>query len=188
MDVAVKEENLSQAIGRGGQNVRLASQLTGWELNVMNEAQAVEKNESETRDLLNTFKERLGVDEDIASILVQEGFASLDEVAYVPADEMLAIEEFDEELVDELRERAKDALLTTAIAKEETDMSADLLEMEGMDEDLAFELSRRDVKSMEDLAEQSVDELMEIQGMSEQRAAALIMKAREPWFAEEKQE
>jgi N utilization substance protein A len=188
MDVAVKEENLSQAIGRGGQNVRLASQLTGWELNVMNESQAAEKSETETRDLLETFMEKLDVDEYVATILVQEGFASLDEVAYVPVAEMLTIDEFDEKLVDELRGRAKDALLTTAIAKEEPDFNKDLLEMEGMDDDLAFELGSRGIRCMEDLAEQSVDELMEIQGMDEQRAAALIMKAREPWFAEEKQE
>jgi N utilization substance protein A len=188
MDVAVKEENLSQAIGRGGQNVRLASQLTGWELNVMNEEQAAEKSESETRGLMDSFKDQLGVDEDIAAILVQEGFTSLDEVAYVPVNEMLAIEEFDEELVDELRVRAKDVLLTRAIASEENAVSDDLLAMEGMDDDLAFHLGSMGVKSMDDLAELSVDELMEIEGMDEQRAAALIMKAREPWFAEAEQE
>jgi N utilization substance protein A len=188
MDVAVKEENLSQAIGRGGQNVRLASQLTGWELNVMNEEQAAEKSESEARNLMESFMEQLGVDEDVATILVQEGFTSLDEVAYVPVAEMLAIEEFDEDLVNALRERAKDVLLTRAIAKEEDVVSQEVLEMEGMDDALAFHLAARGVLSMEDLAEQSVDELMEIEGMDEQRAAALIMKAREPWFAEEEQE
>lgn len=188
MDVAVKEENLSQAIGRGGQNVRLASQLSGWELNVMNEEQAVEKSESEARSLMEDFMNQLGVDEDIAAILVQEGFTSLDEVAYVPVQEMLSIEEFDEQLVDELRERAKDVLLTKAIASEENAVEDDLKEMEGMDEELAFALGARGVKAMDDLAELSVDELMEIEGMDEQRAAALIMKAREPWFAEESQE
>lgn len=188
MDVAVKEENLSQAIGRGGQNVRLASQLTGWELNVMNEEQAAEKSDTESRSLMESFMEKLGVDEDVAGILVQEGFTSLDEVAYVPVDEMLGIEEFDEELVTELRERAKDALLTSAIAREEDTVSADLLAMEGMDDDLAYRLAARGVVTMDDLAEQSVDELMEIEGMDEQRAAALIMKAREPWFAEAEQE
>ncbi len=188
MDVAVKEENLSQAIGRGGQNVRLASQLSGWELNVMNEEQAAEKGESEARGLMETFMEQLSVDEDIAVILVQEGFATLDEVAYVPANEMLAIEEFDEELVDELRGRAKDVLLTRAIASEEADVSQDLLEMEGMDNELAYKLGAAGVLSMVDLAEQSVDELMEIEGMDEQRAAALIMKAREPWFTEDAHE
>ena len=126
--------------------------------------------------------------EDIALILVQEGFTSLDEVAYVPLEEMLAIEEFDDELVTELRERAKDTLLTTAIAKEESSVSDDLAAMEGMDEELAYELAARDIVTMDDLAEQSVDELMEIKGMDEKRAAALIMKAREPWFAEEEQE
>jgi N utilization substance protein A len=130
----------------------------------------------------------LGVDDDIATILVQEGFTSLDEVAYVPLEEMLAIEEFDEELVTELRERAKDNLLTTAIAKEESTVSDDLATMEGMDDDLAYELAVRNIVTMEDLAEQSVDELMEIEGMDEKRAAALIMKAREPWFADEEQE
>ncbi len=187
MDVAVKEENLSQAIGRGGQNVRLASQLTGWELNVMNEEQAVDKGESESRALVERFMSRLGVDEDVATILAQEGFTSLDEVAYVPLDEMLAIEEFDEALVHELRERAKDTLLTNAIAKEESTVSEELVGMEGMDDDLAYLLSVRGLVTMDDLAEQSVDELMEIEGMDEQRAAALIMKAREPWFAEEEQ-
>ncbi len=188
MDVAVKEENLSQAIGRGGQNVRLASQLTGWELNVMNEEQAVDKGETESRVLVEKFMEQLGVDEDVASILVQEGFTSLDEIAYVPLDEMLAIEEFDEELVNELRERAKDTLLTSAIAKEESTVSEELAGMEGMDDDLAYQLAVRSLVTMDDLAEQSVDELMEIEGMDEQRAAALIMKAREPWFAKEDQE
>lgn len=188
MDVAVKEENLSQAIGRGGQNVRLASQLTGWELNVMNEEQAAEKSESESRGLMENFMNQLGVDEDIAMILVQEGFTTLDEVAYVPVNEMLAIEEFDEALVDELRERAKDVLLTRAIASEEAEVSQDLLDMEGMDSELAFKLAAAGVLTMEDLADQSVDDLMDIEGMEEQRAAALIMKAREPWFAEEAQE
>jgi N utilization substance protein A len=187
MDVAVKEENLSQAIGRGGQNVRLASKLTGWELNVMNQEQAAQKSEYETQRLIDSFTEQLGVDEEVAAILVQEGFSSVDEVAYVPVSEMLAIEEFDEALVNELRERAKDLLLTRAIASEETveaEPAEDLLTMEGMDEELAYLLASRGVVSMEDLAEQSVDELMEVEGMDEGRAAKLIMKAREPWFAE----
>jgi N utilization substance protein A len=188
MDVAVKEENLSQAIGRGGQNVRLASQLSGWELNVMNEEQAAEKSESEARSLIESFMEQLGVDEDIATILVQEGFTTLDEVAYVPVDEMLGIEEFDEELVNELRERAKDVLLTRAIAKEEPVVDTDLREMAGMDDELAFELAARGVVTMDDLAEQSVDELMEIAGVDEGKAAQLIMKAREPWFADAENE
>jgi len=188
MDLAVKEENLSQAIGRGGQNIRLASQLTGWELNVMSEQDAQDKAESETRTLIEQFMTQLGVDEEVATILVQEGFTTIDEVAYVPLQEMLAIEGFDQELVEELRNRAKDVLLTRALAKEESLPDAkpaeDLLAMEGMDEELAYVLAGRGIMTMEDLAEQSVDELVEIEGLSDERAAALIMTARAPWFAE----
>jgi N utilization substance protein A len=185
MDVAVKEENLSQAIGRNGQNVRLASQLSGWELNVMNEEQAAEKSEYEAYILMESFRSQLDVDETVAKILVDEGFTSLDEVAYVPVTEMLTIEEFDEELIEELRQRAKDALLTKAIAKEEVQgITPELLALEGMDNNLAFELVAHGITTLDDLAEQSVGELMEIEGMEEQRAAALIMKAREPWFAD----
>jgi len=186
MDVAVKEENLSQAIGRGGQNVRLASQLTGWELNVMNEDEAAAKSDQEAHKLIESFMEQLDVDEEVAAVLVEEGFSSVDEVAYVPLAEMLAIREFDEETVSLLRERAKDVLLTRAIASEESldqEPADDLLSMEGMDEALAFTLARKGVVTMEDLAEQSVDELTEIAGLDEERAASLIMKAREPWFA-----
>ena len=187
MDVAVQDENLSQAIGRGGQNVRLASQLTGWELNVMSEDQAAEKSEQEARQFVESFMGNLDVDEEVATILVQEGFTTLDEVAYVPAQEMLAIEEFDEEIVNELRERAKDVLLTRAIASEEElegEPEEDLLTMDGMERALAFLLAKRGIRSMEDLAEQSVDELLEIEGIDEQRAGQLIMTARAPWFAE----
>jgi len=187
MDVIVREENFAQAVGRGGQNVRLASQLTGWELNLMTEVQSQQKNEEESQRLVNTFMEQLGVDEDIATILVQEGFTAVDEVAYVPVAEMLAVEEFDEELVAALRDRAKDVLLTRAIAREEDLESApapELLNLEGMDRRLAYAMAQRGVKTLEDLADQSVDELMEIEGMDEARAAKLIMKAREPWFAE----
>jgi N utilization substance protein A len=191
MDVAVKEENLSQAIGKGGQNVRLASQLTGWELNVMNEDEAAEKSEAEARTLIEEFMTQLDVDEEIAAILVQEGFSSIDEVAYVPLNEMLGIEEFDEGVVNELRERAKDVLLTRAIANEEalaqTTPAEDLLTMDGMDPGLAYELARRGIVTMEDLAEQSVDDLMEIDDMDEERAGQLIMTARAPWFAEDEQ-
>lgn len=191
MDVAVKDENLSQAIGRGGQNVRLASSLTGWDLNVMSEDQAAEKNEGETKAYVERFMEQLDVDEEVAVILVQEGFTTIDEIAYVPLPEMLEIEEFDEDMVNELRERAKDALLTRAIAKEEdfpdAEPAKDLIEMDGMDEVLAKVLASRGVISMEDLAEQSVDELMEIQGMSEERAGQLIMTARAPWFEDVQQ-
>ncbi|WP_316365437.1 transcription termination factor NusA [Candidatus Thiodiazotropha sp. CDECU1] len=188
MDVAVSEENLSQAIGRGGQNVRLASQLSGWELNVMDEAQAAEKSESEAKGFMDNFMEQLDVDEDVAAILVQEGFTSVDEVAYVPIEEMLTIEEFDEDLINELRNRAKDFLLTRAIANEEAfrEPADDLLTMQGMDKQLAFKLAGKGVVTMEDLAEQSIDDLMEIDGMDEDRAGELIMTARAPWFEEAK--
>jgi N utilization substance protein A len=191
MDVAVNEENLSQAIGRGGQNVRLASQLTGWELNVMSEEDAAAKSEQEARRLVETFMEQLGVDEDVAAVLVEEGFSTVDEVAYVPLAEMLAIREFDEDLVNLLRERAKDVLLTRAIAREESldaQPADDLVAMEGMDEALAFTLARGGVVTMDDLAEQSVDELVELASIDAERAAQLIMKAREPWFAQAEQD
>jgi len=191
MDVAVKEENLSQAIGRGGQNVRLASQLTGWELNVMNEEEAAAKSEQEAGRLVQTFMDLLHVSEDVASVLVEEGFSTVDEVAYVPMTEMMAIREFDEGTVNLLRDRAKDVLLTRAIASEESldsEPAEDLLQMDGMDEALALRLAHNGVVTMEDLAEQSVDELTEIAGVDKERAAALIMKAREPWFAEPQNE
>ena len=185
MDVAVREDNLSQAIGRGGQNVRLASLLTGWELNVMDENQAAEKSREEAVKFVQAFMQDLDVDEEVASILVQEGFTSLDEVAYVPIEEMLAIDEFDEDIVNELRDRASDALLTRAIASEEeleVESQEDLLTMEGMDEELAYKLAGIGIATMEDLAEQSTDDLLEIEGMDEKRAAELIMTARAPWF------
>jgi len=189
MDVAVGEDQLSQAIGRGGQNVRLASQLTGWELNVMTESQADEKSEAEAESLQAMFRDQLDVDDDVAAILVQEGFSSIEEVAYVPVQEMLAVEEFDEQLVEELRNRAKDVLITRAIATEERtgapELAADLLEMEGMDEPLAHTLASHGIITMEDLAEQSVDELAEIAGLDSERAGKLIMTARAPWFANE---
>ncbi len=189
MDLAVAEEHLSQAIGRGGQNVRLASQLTGWELNIMTEAQAEEKSEAEGEALKNIFMEHLDVDEEIALIFVQEGFSSIEEVAYVPTKELLAIEEFDEEIVTELRDRARDVLLTREIATEEkigdVKPAADLLAMEGMDETLALLLASSGIITQEDLAEQAVDELLDIEGMDEARASALIMAARAPWFENE---
>ncbi len=193
MDIVVEEEMLAQAIGRNGQNVRLASELTGWELNVMTEAQAEEKNEQETARLIQLFQEHLGVDEEVGEILAREGFSTIEEVAYVPASEMLEIEEFDEEIVTELRERAKDALLTMAISKEESYLGAaepgeELLAMEGMDEELAAKLAGRGITTLEELAEQGVDDLLEIEGLDRERAAQLIMKAREPWFAEQAQE
>lgn len=188
MDLAVSEDNLAQAIGRGGQNVRLASELTGWEINVMGTEQWTAKQAEEAGSSKDVFMAALDVDEDVADILVNEGFTTLEEVAYVPLEEFLAIEGFDEEIATELRSRAKDALLTQALATEEQTTKKpeqDLLEMDGMDDVLAKTLAGRGVVSMEDLAEQSVDELMEIDGMDEERAATLIMKAREPWFAEQ---
>ena len=186
MDVAVSEENLSQAIGRGGQNVKLASELTRWELNVMSVEQADEKTEAESQTLQQLFMEQLDVDEEVAVILVQEGFSSVEEIAYVPENEMVDIDEFDEGLIKELRDRARDIMLTRAIANEEKLVDAepadDLLEMEGMDEALAYELAGRGVVTMEDLAEQSVDELLEIEGLDKVRAGQLIMTARIPWF------
>ncbi|MBS9405190.1 transcription termination/antitermination protein NusA [Halomonas sp. TRM85114] len=186
MDVAVAEDNLAQAIGRSGQNVRLASELTGWRLNVMTEDEADDKRDQEIDSLVEHFIQHLEVDEDVARLLVEEGFTSIEEVAYVPVEEMLEIEEFDEETVEELRARAKDELLNLAIASEEeldgAQPADDLLEMEGMERHLAFILASRKIVTMEDLAEQSVDDLLDIEGMDEERAAALIMTARAPWF------
>lgn len=187
MDVAVIDDQLSQAIGRNGQNVRLASELTGWELNVMGASQAAEKSELEAMQFQQLFVDALEVDEDVAEILVREGFSTVEEVAYVPASEMLEIDEFDEELVELLRNRARDVLLTQAIAKEEHDAvpQQDLLDMDGMTETLANALAQMGVVSMEDLAEQSVDELTGLDGVNEEKAAQLIMAARAPWFANE---
>lgn len=187
MDLAVNEENLAMAIGRGGQNVRLACELTGWNINVMSIAEWQSKQEAESGSYINMFMSALDVDEDIAGVLVEEGFTTLEEVAYVPLEEMLAIDGFDEDVAEELRARAKDALLTQALATEEriegVAPAEDLLSMEGMDDALAANLARRGIVTMEDLAEQSIDELLEIEGVDATRAAALIMKAREPWFA-----
>ena len=189
MDIAVEESNLSQAIGRGGQNVRLASELGGWTLNVLTVEQAEQKSEEESRSILERFMQRLDVGEDVANILVQEGFSNIEEIAYVPESELLEIEEFDEEMVSEIRRRARDALLTQLIAKEEVlDENApedDLLDLEGMSERLAFRLAEKGIRTQEDLAELSVDELKEIDDMSDEEAAELIMAARAPWFAEE---
>ncbi len=191
MDVAVAEENLSQAIGRGGQNVKLATELTGWTLNVMSLEQADEKSEAEAQTLQKMFMEQLDVDEEIANILVQEGFSSVEEVAYVPESEMMDIEEFDNDLVQELRNRARDVMLTRAIVSEEsvsdTAPAEDLLSMEGMDERLAWILAGRGVVTMEDLAEQAVDDIIDIEGMDEERAGQLIMTARLPWFQAEQE-
>ena len=188
MDIAVEEDKLSQAIGRGGQNVKLASELTGWTLNVMTESQAEEKSEGEMRVLQELFMDKLDVDEEVAAILVQEGFSTVDEIAYVPPKELLEVEEFDEQIVDELRGRARDALLTQAISGESEELAEpaeDLLNMEGMDRDLAFELAARKIITMEDLAEQSIDDISDIEGLDDDKAGELIMQARAPWFAEE---
>jgi N utilization substance protein A len=192
MDIAVEAANLSQAIGRGGQNVRLASDLTGWELNVLTIEDADKKGEEEAQKVLKNFMERLDVDEGVANVLVQEGFSNIEEVAYVPDSELLEIEEFDEEMVSELRRRARDALLTQLIAKEEAlddnSPADDLLSLDGMTERLAYRLAEKGTRTQEELAELSVDELLEIDDMSEEEAAALIMAARAPWFEEENQE
>src|SRR5690554_6281354 len=178
MDVAVAEDNLAQAIGRNGQNVRLVAELTGWAINVMSEERAADKQQQESATIIRTFMEALDVDEEVADILAQEGFTSIEEIAYVPLEEIAQIEDFDEEIANELRNPAKDALLTKAIASEENinkaGISQDLLNMEGMDNELALALSEIDIKTMEDLAEQSIDDLMVIAGMDEERAGQLM--------------
>jgi N utilization substance protein A len=192
MDIAVEEDKLSQAIGRGGQNIRLASELTRWELNVMTETDAEEKSEQESKELVTKLIKELDVDEDVAMILVQEGFSSLEEVAYVPVSELTAIEEFNEEIVNELRARARDVLITQAIVTEEVldqaEPAEDLLSLEGMDKELAFELASRGIVTREDLAEQAVDDLEEIKMLAPERAAGLIMAARAHWFESEQPE
>jgi N utilization substance protein A len=188
MDIAVTEDRLSQAIGRGGQNVRLASELTGWKLNVMSEQAAVEKSEAESLQLREMFMKALDVDEDVATVLVQEGFSSIEEIAYVPTNELLGIEEFDADIVEELRNRARDVLLTQAIASEEkidaSEPAEDLLAVEDMDTGLAYELAARGIRSRDDLAEQSIDDLAEVPGLDPERAGRLIMAARAHWFEE----
>ena len=188
MDIAVSEENLAQAIGRGGQNVKLASELTGWDLNIMTEEEASEKHEQEAGAIMESFMGQLDVDEDVAIVLVEEGFTTLEEIAYVPIEEMVAIEGFDQEMVEELRSRAKNALTILELASEEeigkTEPAADLLEMEGMDTRVAFQLAAIGVVTMEDLAEQAIDDLLDIEDLTSQRAGELIMTARAPWFEE----
>ena len=193
MDVAVEEDKLSQAIGRGGQNIRLASELSGWELNVMTAQDAEEKSESEMKALIGLFSKQLDVDEEVSLILVQEGFSTIEEVAYVPAAELVAIEEFDEGIVDELRSRARDVLLTQAIVQEEkideVEPAEDLLSLEGMDKGLAFLLASKGVVTREDLAELATDDLLEInEDVDAEQAAALIMKARAHWFEDEEEQ
>ena len=192
MDVAVHEEQLSQAIGRGGQNVRLASQLTQWQINVMTEQQADEKNEMEAGKYLSLFRDQLDVDEEIALILLEEGFTSIEDVAYVPEDEMLAIDEIDEEICRELQSRARDVLLIREIASEEGVSSGspaeDLLLLDGMDTELAYGLAAKGVTTREGLAELSVDDFTELAEIDPERAAELIMTARAIWFEQEEAE
>ena len=189
MDIAVAEDQLSQAIGKGGQNVKLASDLSGWELNVMTETQADEKSEQEIEKVQKMFMSLLDVDEEVATILAQEGFSSIEEIAYVPADELISIDEFDEDVVEELRGRAKDVLLTKLLVDEEKlgdhRPANDLLELEGVSEDLAYKLASKDIVTRDDLAELAVDELLEIEKMDSEEAAKLIMQARAHWFEEE---
>ncbi len=187
MDVVVDEDNLALAIGTGGRNVRLASELTGWKINIMSAEESAGKQESERASLREIFMGKLDVDEEVADILIDEGFSSLDEVAYVPINEMLEIEAFDEDTVNELRERARNALLTEAIAKEEKleTTTDDLLNLEGMDRDLAAKLADANVHTRDELAELALDELVEATGLDEERAKVLIMTARAHWFENE---
>jgi N utilization substance protein A len=187
MDVVVDEENLAIAIGRAGQNVRLASELTGWHINLMSEEESREKQEKETQSIRELFVAKLDVDEELADLLIQEGFSTLEEIAYVPINEMMEIEGLDEVTVNELRSRARDALIVQAIKSEEQvqNVDKDLLGLEGMDNALAAKLAEGGVKTRDDLADLAVDELVELGGIDEERAKTLIMKAREHWFAQE---
>lgn len=186
MDIVVDEDNLAQAIGRGGQNVRLASELTGWELNIMTEEESQQKSEEEFSGLRTLFMEKLDVDEELADVLVQEGFSTLEEVAYVPVSEMMEIEAFDEETVEELRSRARNSLLVQEIASEEhmENVASDLLNLEGMDGETARQLVAKGITTQEDLADLAADDLVELVDMDVERAKELIMTARAPWFAE----
>ena len=189
MDLAVHKDQLSQAIGRNGQNVRLASQLTGWTLNVMTTEEFEGKSQEESMKTVDLFISTLGIDDEIAHLLVSNGISSIEEVAYVPKEELLAISEFDEEIVDELRQRANDTLLTQALTSGQGiggEPDDTLLTMEGMTDELARRMANIGILTMEDLAEQSVDELLALEGITEKKAAALIMKAREPWFRSDK--
>ena len=184
MDVVVDEDNLAIAIGRSGQNVRLASELTGWQINIMTADESAQKQESEQVGVRQTFIEKLDVDEEIANILIQEGFSTLEEIAYVPVNELMEIEAFDEETVEELRSRARNALLTEAIKREENLEQAekDLLDLEDMDADLAAKLAENSIRTRDDLGELAVDELTEMTGIDDERASRLIMAARAHWF------
>jgi N utilization substance protein A len=184
MDVVVDEENLAIAIGRSGQNVRLASELTGWQINIMTPEESAEKSEKESVAVRQLFMDKLDVDQEVADILIDEGFNSLEEVAYVPLSEMLEIEAFDEDTVNELRTRARDSLLTMELAKEERleEVSQDLRSLEGLSTEYIATLAENQVHTRDDLAGLAVDELVEMTGMDETAAKTLIMKAREHWF------
>ena len=186
MDIAVSEDNLAQAIGRGGQNVKLASELTGWSLNIMTEAEAAVKQEQEAGSVVTNFMEQLDVDEDVAIVLLEEGFTSLEEIAYVPIDEMVAIEGFDIDIVEELRTRARNTITNRELADEANritqEPAEDLLTMDGMTTKLAYDLAAMGIITMEDLAEQAVDDIIEIESMTEAMAGEIIMTARAPWF------
>lgn len=188
MDLSVDDEQLSQAIGKNGQNIRLASELTGWELNVMTQTEMDEKHDVESKDQIEVFVNALDIDEEMADVLVNEGFATLEEIAYVPANEMLQIDGFDEDIVAELKQRAKDALLTKAIADEErialAEPAEDLLSLEGMTEEMAKQLASNGIITQEDLAELGTDEVLEFLDLDEATAGELILKARAPWFEE----
>jgi transcription termination/antitermination protein NusA len=186
MDVVVDEDNLAIAIGRSGQNVRLASELTGWQINIMTAEESAQKQEGEQASIRAGFIEKLDVDEEIANILIAEGFSTLEEIAYVPVNELAEIEAFDEQTVEELRTRARNALLTEAIKREENLEQAerDLIELEGMDADLLTKLAAGSIRTRDDLAELAVDELTEMTGIEDERAKALIMAARAHWFAD----
>ena len=189
MDIAVEEAKLSQAIGRGGQNIRLASELTQWKLNILSESEALEKDDAELKEITDLFVETLSVGEDVAILLAQEGFTTIEQVAYVPISALEKIEGFDEKLVNELRERAQDKLLIEAISTEETldehGPEEDLLNLKSVNEELAYSLARNGINTREKLAEQSVDELIDIEGLNEEIAAEIIMEAREIWFEED---
>jgi N utilization substance protein A len=182
MDLAVQQEQLSQAIGRNGQNVRLASQLTGWILNVMTVADLEGKTQVETERAVQSFVKLLDIDEEIAQVLVSSGFSTIEEIAYVPKDELIAIEGFDEEIVDELRNRANTSLLTVALSLEGDDASQSLMQLEGMTVAVAEALQHLGINNLELLADLGTDELTQVPGVSEEQAANWIMKAREPWF------
>jgi N utilization substance protein A len=191
MDLVVEEDKLSLAIGRNGQNVRLASELTGWTLNVLDQQQAQEKSEQETVATRDMFQQQLVVDEEVANILVQEGFTSIEEVAYVPEAELIEIEEFDEDVVAELRNRARDALLTKAIAADDgsgqAQPSEELVALAGMNAELASTLADAGISTVDELADQSIDDLLDVEGIDDAAwAADVIMTAREPWFAEQR--